>query len=137
LKKGKEAGLMLRKTTDISVEMDEVRQQFENWRSTHAPRSRIPETLWTSAVKLARQYGLYQTSRVLRLDYARLKAQVGPGAVGEVKKASAFVEFVAAGSPECVVELENARGKKMRIQFRGVGTPDLAELSRMFWSSKA
>jgi hypothetical protein len=128
---------MPRKPADISAEMDEVRQEFENWRSTHAARSRIPETLWTSAVKVARQYGLYQTSRVLRLDYARLKAQLGPGPRGQVKSASAFVEFVAAGSPECVVELENARGKKMRIQLRGAAAPDLAELSRMFWSSKA
>jgi hypothetical protein len=128
---------MPRKIVDISAEMEEVRQQFENWRSTHAPRSRIPGTLWISAVKLARQYGLYQTSRMLRLDYARLKAQVGPGDAGEVKKAPAFVEFVATGSPECVVELENARGKKMRIELRGVAAPDLAELSRMFWSAKA
>ena len=127
---------MPRKTVDISVEMEEVRQQFENWRSTHAPRSRIPETLWTAAVKVARQHGLYRTSRVLQLDYASLKAQVGPERAGPVKKA-AFVEFVAAGSPECVVELENARGKKMRIQLRGVAAPDLAELSRMFWSAKA
>jgi hypothetical protein len=80
---------------------------------------------------------LYRTSRVLRLDYARLKAQLGPGPTDQVKSTSAFVEFVAAGSPECVVELENARGKKMRIQLRGVASPDLAELSRMFWSSKA
>ena len=126
---------MPRKTADSSIEMDEVRQQFENWRSTHAPRSRIPETLWASAVKVARQCGLYRTSRMLRLDYARLKAQLGPVPVGQ--KTPAFVEFVAAGSAECVVELENARGKKMRIQLRGVTVPDVAELSRMFWSSKA
>jgi hypothetical protein len=128
---------MPRKPADISDEMDEVRQEFENWRSTHAPRSRIPDTLWTSAAKLARQYGLYRTSRVLRLDYARLKAQAGLGSADQVKKTPAFVEFVAGGSPECVVELENARGKKMRIQLRGVAAPDLAELSRAFWRSKA
>ena len=44
----------------IPTEMEEVRQQFESWRSAHAHRSRIPETLWTSAVKLARQHGLHR-----------------------------------------------------------------------------
>lgn len=128
---------MGRKEAAIPVEMDEFRQQLEEWRSGHAPRSRIPAALWTSAAKLARQHGLYRTARTLRLDYARLKAQVGHGPAGQVKRPPAFVEFVADGSSECVVELENARGKKMRIQFRRLAAPNLAELIRMFWSSKA
>ena len=43
----------------------------------------------------------------------------------------AFVELVTAADPlpECVVELENARGKEMRIHLRGVAAPDVVLLS--------
>ena len=125
----------------IPTEMEEVRQQFESWRSTHAHRSRIPETLWTSAVKLARQHGLHRTAKALHLDYTKLKALVGGKSAAKRKQATtpAFVELVTAADrlPECVVELENARGKKMRIHLRGVTAPDVVLLSRIFWSSRA
>ena len=128
-----------RKTETIPAEMEELRQHFESWRNTHAHRSRIPETLWTSAVKLARQHGLYRTAKALRLDYTKLKALVSGNSAAKRKEvAPAFVELLTADQlPECVVELENARGKKMRIHLRGVGAPDVALLSRIFWSSRA
>src|SRR5947199_9441203 len=97
----------------IPADLEEVRQQFESWRNTHAHRSRIPETLWTSAVKLARQHGLYRTAKALHLDYTKLKALVsGNSAAKRQEVAPAFVELLTADQlPECVVELENARGK--------------------------
>ena len=128
-----------RKTETIPAEMEELRQQFESWRNTHAHRWRIPETLWTSAVKLARQHGLARTAKALHLDYTKLKALVSGNSSAKRKEVSpAFVELLTADQlPECVVELENARGKKMRIHLRGVGAPDVALLSRIFWSSRA
>jgi hypothetical protein len=123
----------------IPAEMEQVRQQFESWRNTHARRSRIPEALWTSAVKLARQHGLHGTAKALHLDYTKLKALVGGNSTAKRKEPSpAFLELVTADQlPECVMELENARGKKMRIHLRGVGMPDVALLSRIFWSSRS
>ena len=44
----------------------------QQWRSTHKRRGRIPETLWAEAAELARQHGIYQTARTLRLEYTRL-----------------------------------------------------------------
>ena len=128
-----------RKTETIPAEMEELRQHSESWRNTHAHRSRIPETLWTSAVKLARQHGLARTAKALHLDYTKLKTLVVGNSTGERKEAPAFVELLATGDrlPDCVVELENGRGKKMRIHLRGVATPDVALLSRIFWSSRA
>ena len=130
----------IKKAETIPAEMEEVRQQLESWRSTHPHRSRIPETLWGSAAKLAREHGLYRTAKALHLDYARLKTVVS-GNAGKRKGASpAFVELfspTASSSPECIMELENARGKKMRIQLRGVAVPNVALLSRIFWSSRA
>jgi len=126
-----------RKPNEIPADMEEVRQQLESWRSAHAHRSRIPEELWGSAVKIARRHGLYRTSKTLRLDYANLKNRAGIP-TSKTDSASAFVELLGGQRlPECVVELENARGKKMRIHLRGMEAPDLGLLSRMFWSSKA
>jgi hypothetical protein len=129
-----------RQAEAILAEIEEVRQQFESWRNTHAHRSRIPETLWASAVKLARQHGLHRTAKALHLDYAKLKALVRGNSATKRKEAAApaFVELLGADRlPECVVEMENARGKKMRIHLRGVAAPDVALLSRIFWSSRS
>ena len=38
------------------------------------------------------------------------------------------------GGAECLIELEGPRGK-MRIQWKGSTTPDLAGLSRVLWES--
>jgi len=65
------------RTEAVPADIEELRQQFESWRNTHAHRSRIPETLWASAVKLARQHGLHRTARALHLDYTKLKRLVG------------------------------------------------------------
>ena len=53
-----------------------VRRRFELWRRTRQGRARIPERLWTSAVKLAATYGLCRTARTLGLDYNALKQRV-------------------------------------------------------------
>ena len=125
-----------RRGFEIPPEMEEVRVELENWRSTKRPRSRIPDVIWTKAVKLALRYGLHRTARALRLDYARLKEQSG---IGTEKKAElGFVEWMrpAASGPECVIEFESGRGKKMRIELRGADAPDLAALGRTFWSRR-
>ncbi len=52
------------------------------------------------------------------------------------RPAAAFVEWsalVPACSPECIVELEDPRGAKMRVHLKGVQAPDWAALSRTFW----
>jgi len=38
---------------------------------------------------------------------------------------------------DCLLELEDGGGAKMRVRLRGVGMPDLAALGRSFWESTA
>jgi hypothetical protein len=64
---------MGRKGDAISMEMQDVGQRLEEWRTTHAPRRRLPGELWEAAVAVARQEGIYRTARALHLDYANLK----------------------------------------------------------------
>ena len=51
-------------------------------------------------------------------------------------KAATFVELAARagmGVPECILELEDVEGAKMRLHFKGIEAPDLAALSRSLW----
>jgi hypothetical protein len=57
---------------------------------------------------------------------------------GDLREAATpFVELVApqsAGLCYCTLELENADGAKMRIQFHSAAMPDLAAISQSFWN---
>ena len=143
-----------RTTQAIPARLEAGRRRFERWRRTRKGHSRIPEPLWASAVKLAGAYGLCRTARTLGLDYNALKRRVASARPGDSpggktagakaaqrktvteEPATAFVELVPpqrACLPECIVELEDPRGAKMRIHLKGAEAPDLAALSRSFW----
>ena len=112
----------------------QLQRQLEQFRGSHPPRARLPESLWQCAVELARQHGLYLVAHPLRLDYAQLKKRLG-GVVNAPRKASApaFVELIAshpATVSECVIEFESSMGGKMRIQWKGSAGPDWASLLR-------
>lgn len=111
-----------------------LQQQFEQFRATHPPRSKLPEALWQSAAALAKQHGLYPVAHALRLDYTGLKKRLG-GAARRRRKATPprFVELIAPGATkldECVIEFESAHGAKMRIQWKATGPLDWASLLR-------
>jgi hypothetical protein len=116
---------------EVPEAMQEVAQQFEQWRSSHSGRRPIPEALWKRAADLARQYGVFRTSKVLRLDYSKLKRQMTPVNAPVPRPPPTFVEFLASQqSPcACIIELEGPRGT-MRIEWNGATAPDLCGLSR-------
>jgi len=102
-----------RKTVNLPVRLEGTRRRFERWRRTRKGHSRIPESLWASAVKAARQYGLNRTARTLGLDYNGLKKRVeatGSGSMSDRGTVATFVELAspASGSScECILELED------------------------------
>jgi hypothetical protein len=87
-------------------------------------------------------YGMNRTARALRLNYYGLKKRVEREAVGaagasETKGLTPFVElapFTSVDCCECLLELENIGGAKMRIQWKGIAVPDLAAISQTFWN---
>jgi hypothetical protein len=125
-------------SSDSSKQIDHLQKRFDAWRKFRKPRTRIPKRLWESAVQVAGQCGLNRTAKTLHLDYYALKKRLDASSAGR-GPAPSFIELspVAAGSTsECVIELENRNGAKMRIHIKGVGTPDLSALSSAFWRSK-
>lgn len=145
-----------RKAREIPTPLEKTRQRFERWRQTSPAKSRIPETLWNAAAKMAERYGVARTASVLRLDYYRLKKRLDQKAAQGAEAAPAaakttFLQLPASGpvlpaadrpasiplvTAECVVELEDGAGAKMRIHLKGAETFDLAALSRSFWSAE-
>lgn len=134
-----------RKAQGIPAPLESTRRRFERWRQTRPPKSRIPEPLWVAAARMAEKYGLARTASVLRLDYYGLKKRLdqnpdhGLQTPAAVAKAT-FIELPAPVRPataECVVELEDGTGAKMRIHLKGAETPDLAALSRSFWRGES
>ena len=105
----------------------QLQRQLEQFRSTQAGRTKLPESLWQSAVELARQHGVHPVAHPLGLDYMRLKKRVG----AVPTTSPAFVELAApqpAMLEECVIEFESSRGSKMRIHWKTAGPPDWARL---------
>ena len=100
--------------------------------------ARIPERLWTLAVKLADAHGLNRTASALRLDYYTLKRRVESTNAQAGSATSAFVELAppVAAPRECVIEFEDHSGATMRIHLRGCEVPDLVALGRGFWSGE-
>jgi len=125
-----------RQTHPLPAQLERTRQRFDSWRQTRKGRPRIPEPLWASAVKAADKYGLYRTARALGLDYNMLKKRVKTASSPEEEAVATFVELTSPGSVntrECLLELENPVGAKMRVHLKGIEAPDLLALSRNFW----
>jgi len=103
-----------RPTVTVPNEIEEAQLQFENWRRRRNRGQRIPENLWGTAVE------------------CRLKGRVGNG--DDVNR-GAFVELIPQGAMlcTCIVEMEDARGARMRIEVKGAAA-DVTALSRTFWS---
>jgi len=137
--------MMPHTTTPLADSIAQLQQQLGEFRAAHPVRTKLPESLWQSAVELARQHGVYTVAHPLRLDYTRLKERLGESS-GRRRKTTkpAFVELIAPergrSSPgtslECRVELEGRRGK-MRIEFKGIATAELVALGRALWDGEA
>jgi hypothetical protein len=129
----------------LSGPLEQVRRRFERWRRSRRRGTRIPESLWASAVNLAGTCGIHRTAKALRVDYYGLKKRVEQqGAFScrlpsrlsaEEGSVPAFVELALpaeTGCGQCILELEDAAGSKMRVELRGFEAPDLAALTRSF-----
>jgi hypothetical protein len=147
-----------RNNGSLPVPLERLRQRFQQWRETRKPRTRIPDSLWRAAVKLAGKYGLCRAAQALPVDYYSLKKRmeehspagrpaldcsdaplarsVGRAAEGrEFGTTNTFVELspsLPASGCDCTLELEDADGSRMRLHWKTAVPPDLASLCRSF-----
>lgn len=117
------------------VAMKRVRRRLERWRRTRPyPRAPIPDSIWSGAVALARQYGVYETARALPIHYGALKQHLEAADRTAVpREQSRFVELTPMPPTVCddaVIEVDGPR-TTVRIRVHGMGLSDLARLSRV------
>ena len=119
-----------------------IQGRFQQWRGQRTKGRRIPEPLWKAAVEAAQEFGLHPTAKALGLDYYSLKHrldEVLADAAGPSRQSHGFVELmpsIAANMPECLLELEDAGGTKMRLHCKGLTATDLTALSRAVWGAR-
>jgi hypothetical protein len=124
--------------SDIPIVMERVYRRLEHWRRKRRGRSSpIPKPLWAAAAAVAREHGINRTSKVLNLEFNKLKELAGSTGARKRRKRPTpqFMELMTAapaGFSECVIEFEERHGK-VRIQWKGITASDVAELSRMLW----
>jgi len=112
--------------------------EFEGWRESREQR-RIPDWLWSQAVRVAAAHGVSRTARALRLNAQALRERMegaasAPGTAAPVAR-TGFVELrmpPMAGASGYVLELESARGARLRLEVRGGGSLDVVALARSF-----
>jgi hypothetical protein len=127
----------------IPSDVAELCRQIERWRQTRRHREHMPARLWTMAASLAREHTVARIARLARLDYYALRDRLDALAVEATvkqEKRPSFIELpspLCAPSAECTIELEHPRGGRMRIHLKGSPAPDLAALSRSFWSQES
>jgi len=122
--------------------LTQLKERFATWRAVRKLGMRIPAELWSAAVEMVAVHGACRVAGELKLDYDTLKQRVAlaGGKVTSTELAPRFVElFAAAGAmpapsaqPECVVELANARGVRMRVELNGQGLIGLSALCSAF-----
>ena len=127
---------MTNNRNSASLGLEHTRRRIARWRETRTHRgAAMPATLWTAAIALAREHGLYPTARTLRVDYGSLKKRLARTGVRRVAT-PAFVELAPArptGLGPCVIDLEAPRGRRLRIEVTGVTLADLMTLTQVAW----
>ena len=121
--------------------LSEVKEQFKIWRRTRKSPRPIPEKLWAAAVSLTAKHSVSQISKELVVDYSALKKRVLIKKKNTAAKMSppGFIELnlePPASVSECIVEMEDILGAKMRMHIRGKTDFDLLELAKAFWMKR-
>lgn len=131
-------------TADSALEA--VRQQFKIWRDRKTGRERIPDSLWQAAVEVFHIGGhsLHKISKTLHLNYTALKQHVEQHLSSSIEvkpepppeHSSAFIAFELdppISLSECIIEMEDTAGAKMRMCLRGKTDPNILEICKSFW----
>ena len=130
---------------EIPQQLLDAIEKFKAWRQSRSSGSRIPPGMWQLAIKMAGQVGVHRAARALALDYYSLARRVREQQHQPANEKSlvcptatpvSFVELSAAmpsSVTECLIELEDRSGKRIKMQLRGVDNATLTTLGCRLW----
>ena len=122
--------------------LEEVKQQFKIWRKTKTGRERIPASLWQAAAEVFEigDHSLHRISKTLHLNQTALKQYVQQQCPRVIRvkheETPSFIALELDSSlpvSECIIEMEDTAGAKMRMCLRGNTDPNILEICKLFW----
>jgi len=127
-------------TTDQIFAVQKAQMLFMDWRKTKAVRDRIPDGLWQAAADLYHILGvsINRIARALRLNYSTLKSKILDKRAAAIEPpaddaSDMFIELAPGPvCTDCIIEMENQTGVKMRMRFTGRADPAVISLGRYF-----
>ena len=100
--------------------VEQVQEQFEQWRRSRGKRGTIPDALWQAAVLLFPDYSVHRISKALRLNYTDLKHHVEAQRSTFEPATGSGAAFIELGlsdpmrPAECIVEMADEKGASLR-----------------------
>jgi hypothetical protein len=127
-------------TTEQTFAVQKVQMLFIDWRKTKAVRDRIPDRLWQAAADLYHTLGvsINRIALALRLNYSTLKSKILDIPVAAIDSSAddapdMFIELAPGPvCTDCIIEMENKTGVKMRMRFAGRADPAVISLGKYF-----
>ena len=126
-----------RQRGELPKDLAQARSRFEAWRERRQGGRRIPQPLWSLAVRLAGRHGVSRTATALGLDYYSLKRRAEVAAPQLPPCGPAFVELpppVVVGK-QALFELDDGGGATRRVQLLGYDAAEVEALARRFWGA--
>ena len=123
---------------ELPKDLRRVWSRFQAWRARRQGRGRIPRSLWALAVRLVNTHGISRTATALGLDYYSLKKRADAAGSAAQSSRAAFVELPApvVVGKQCLFELDNSAGARMRVQLSGYDAAAIETLARTLWNAE-
>ena len=117
---------MPKSSRKLARDLAAARRRIDTWRASSTTRQRIPESMWSEAIGLARVHGVNQVSEAMRLSHERLtrrlnarrKTQRGARAPRFVQIAP--IEMAKAPS-KLSIDLVDGSGRSMTLRNANAG----------------
>jgi hypothetical protein len=127
-----------------------LRQRLDEYRRDSQPGKALPGWVWAAAGRLARRHGVHRSSRVLGLEYNKLKRLSGAGPADRPGQArtsrprrppsSQFVDLSGALTVggDCRLVLEGPGGQRLSVQMpAGAATEVVLGLCRAGFGARS
>lgn len=115
-----------------------LKRRFSLWRLHRAKGTHIPEDLWQAAIEAARKYGIWRVSEKLHIHRNSLRRRLEEESQPATRQRPLhFVEIpgkILPPSRECVVELQDREGLRLRVELRDGQSAE--NLARSLWKER-